>query len=1032
MVLLRRFLENHVLANLTFLLILVLGFLAYHDIPRARDPDINFNWISIVTVLPGASSIEVEKRITDPIEDAISRTVKDLRFVTSTSRDDISSILVRFNQLSKTEFRERIADLRREVQNVYTGQLPDEAIDPAIREITTSSGFPSAIIALTSSSIDDDFRRYSANLKKKLERLQGIDEVLLQGTEDPELHIAFYPKRLQGLGVNPVDLADTVRAYFSDVSIGDMETANGRWLVRLAGTSGSLEELESFPVVTAKGIVTLGSLADIYRTAAEPSILASFQGQQAIMLNVNRQEGANVLDLLDRLRVYIDEENQIQSSNGYKLHLVDDQTISTRDAIGMMQRNAAIGLTLVVVVVFVFLGGPIALLTGIGIPFTLAATFFILNSLEMSLNNSVLLGVVIALGMLVDDAVVVVETMYYKLQRGTSAIDASIEALQEVAGPVFTSVLTTVSVFLPLMLLPGILGEFLRVIPLVVCIALLISLLEAFWMLPAHVSALKLNFDKETRLQRTRRLFTQKLRHNYSLLLLQVLRHPWLSLSGVLLIAVLAIVLLASGFIKFNFFAADPYRLVYVNAELPSNSTLQESLAAANELEQIALKAIEPAELRASIAYSGQMFTQTEPLFGDNLSQVFISLNPVRENMRDTYALIEAVEQAVGTKLGKAKVSVITLEDGPPVGQPINVKVRGAEFTEIQAAVDRLTQYLESSDLFKNISVDFKPGSPELTLTLNGDAIQRSGISPGVVTTALQSHVDGILIGQYQNLGEEVDIRLVANSASKHSLDGLLNETLATPGGQTVSLATLVNTQYGNGYQNVRHYNFLRAVTVSADIDESRTDTVAANNLIKGYWATIQADHPTIDLDFSGMLDDIEESLGGIKILFAMGIGLVYLILGTQFKSYLQPLMILVSVPLAFIGVIFGLILTNNPLSLATMYGIVALSGIAVNSAIVLISAANARLEAGMSPLHATIFAGRRRVVPILITSVTTIAGLFSLAAGIGGKSLMWGPVATAIVSGLLFSTVLVLIVIPLMYYASVRRRHLKVATSVL
>lgn len=1020
--LLRKFLENHVLANLTFGLAIILGILAFQEMPRARDPDINFNWIDITTVLPGASSIEVEKRITDPIEETISSTVKDIRFVSSTSRDNVSSILIRFNQLNEQDFRERVADLRREVQNVYTDQLPDEALDPQIREITTSSGFPTAIVALTARSQDEGFRHYATNLKLSIERLRGVDEVLVQGVVSPELHIVFYPERLLGLHINPHDLSSTMQAYFKDISIGDMATSTGRWLVRLEGTSSSIEDIESFPVVTAKGVVTLGSLAEIYRTTPEPGMLAAFHGEPAVILNITKQEGANTLALLDELREFIEDENSVKQGLGYELHLVDDQTISTRDAINLMQRNAAIGLTLVLLVVFVFLGGPISLLTGIGIPFTLAATFFILHSMGMSLNNSVLLGVVIALGMLVDDAVVVVETIYYRLQQGEKAMDAALSALKEVSAPVFTSVLTTISVFLPLMLLPGIMGEFLRVIPMVVCIALAISLLEAFWMLPAHVAGLKVSFDKTSKIQRLRQQFTRTIRHKYSLLLVRVLRHPWFTVLGILVAAAFALVLLASGIIRFNFFAADPFRVVYVNAELPTNSTVHDTLEIAKQLEQKAIAALDPGELRSSVIYSGQMFTQTEPLFGENYGQVFVSLNPIRGDMRDTYAVIDAVEKAVGDQLADAKVSVFVVEDGPPVGQAINVKVRGNDFDEIEAAVETITSQIKANPLFKNINLDFKSGSPQVNFTLNGDAIQRAGISPQVVTSALQAHVDGILIGNYQHLGEEVDIRLKVKTGEHESLEDLLDFTLATANGEMVALSTLVNVEYGVGQQNIRHYNFKRAITISADIEEDQIDTVEANQLIKDFWKTVHHQHPNIELDFSGMLDDIEESLAGIKMFFLIGIGLIYLILGTQFKSYTQPLLILISVPLAFIGVVYGLVITGNPMSFSTMYGIVALSGIAVNSAIVLISAANARLKNGMSPLHATIYAGRRRVVPILITSSTTIAGLFSLAAGIGGKSLVWGPIATAIVSGLLFSTVLVLVVIPLIYYASVRK----------
>jgi multidrug efflux pump subunit AcrB len=239
--------------------------------------------------------------------------------------------------------------------------------------------------------------------------------------------------------------------------------------------------------------------------------------------------------------------------------------------------------------------------------------------------------------------------------------------------------------------------------------------------------------------------------------------------------------------------------------------------------------------------------------------------------------------------------------------------------------------------------------------------------------------------------------------------------------GQPVALSQLLHAEHGRGRVSIRHYNFRRAVSVEAEIDKELTDELTVNDQIKAAWERRRADYPSIDLDFSGLLDDLNKSLDAMKVLFVLGVGLVYLILGTQFKSYFQPLMILLTIPMAFTGVVLGLKVTDNPLSLFTLYGVVALAGIAVNSAIVLISAANTRLEAGMSVLHATLYAARRRVVPILITSLTTIAGLFSLATGLGGKSLLWGPMATSIVWGLAFSTLLTLFVIPVFFSVFMR-----------
>jgi Cation/multidrug efflux pump len=246
---------------------------------------------------------------------------------------------------------------------------------------------------------------------------------------------------------------------------------------------------------------------------------------------------------------------------------------------------------------------------------------------------------------------------------------------------------------------------------------------------------------------------------------------------------------------------------------------------------------------------------------------------------------------------------------------------------------------------------------------------------------------------------------------------------MPTPEGDLITLGELMTVERTPALGTIRHYNFRRTITVEADIDSGVTDTVTANTSVMDAWSGLQNQYPNVNLDFSGELDDIQESLDSIGILFMFGLGVMYLILGTQFKSYGQPILILVTVPLAFTGVVLGLFVTGNPLSLYTLYGVVALAGIAVNSAIVLISAANDRLRRGMSLKHATLYAGRRRVVPIVITVMTTIAGLFSLAAGLGGSSLIWGPVATAIVWGLGFSSILTLFVVPILYYLTGKRR---------
>jgi multidrug efflux pump subunit AcrB len=783
--------------------------------------------------------------------------------------------------------------------------------------------------------------------------------------------------------------------------------------------------------VGTPGEVRIGDVATVQRAREKPTKLASVDGQPAVVLAVMKKENANTLELVDRIQDYIAARNAVQDQTGVSLTLIDDQTVPTREAIGLMENNAIVGLVLVLLTAWVFLGSRIAIFTSLGIPFSLAGTFLVLLAIGETLNVTVLLGVVIVLGMLVDDAVVIVEAMYYRLQRGIDAVTAAIESFREVGLPMLSAVLTTMAAFLPLMLLPGILGDFMRVIPMVVSIALAISLVEAFWILPAHVIAMRVSFADPSHLHRWRTRFTHALQIRYVRALLKVLRWPRLSLAGLVLMFAVAAGAVGSGMVRMDFFAADPLRLFYVNVEMPPATPLEDTLRKTLEIEDKVRAHLRPGEARAIATYAGNMFTETEPRLGDQYGQILVGLRPKAAELRDVDAMIEAMRSEVIATAGPVQISFLRLAGGPPTSKPISVKVRGDDYGELRAAADALKDLLRGMAGVKDIADDAARGRSELVLRLDNDAINRAGLSPREVNRTLQLLVDGQIAAELRDQGEKVEVRVRAAPRSQQDIGHLLDFRLPLPDGGSVPLSELVTEERQEGLGNLRHYNFRRTITVEADIDKAQLDTVAANRQVREAWQTQVTRFPNIDLDFSGELDDIQESLDAIGMLFVLGVGVMYLILGAQFRSYWQPFMILATVPMAFTGVVLGLIVTGNPLSLFTLYGVVALAGIAVNSAIVLISGANDRLLAGMSLLHATVYAARRRLVPILITSLTTIAGLFSLASGLGGSSLVWGPVATAIVWGIGFSTVLTLLLVPLLYRLVMgRSRVLREATA--
>jgi multidrug efflux pump subunit AcrB len=1032
-----RLIQNHPLANIAFAVVLVMGALAYLTMPREQDPEINFNWVMVTAVLPGASAEDVEKRVTKPLEDAI-KGVADIRFVMSSSRENVTSILVRFRDIDERVFDKRINDLRREIQNKATSELPVEAKDPHVIEITTSNGFPTAMVLVTGQAADELLRSRSRQFKDDIERIAGVDQVFATGLRDPELQVEFDPVALANRGLTATDASDAVMAWFRDTFAGKVETAGEQertaWLVRVVGQSADPDEIARIPVsnLTRREPVPLGNVAEVSRGRARAGSLASYQGKGAVILAVTKKSRTNTLQLIERLNTYIAEQNPRFTSDGVQLQMLDDQTVPTREAIGTMERNALQGLLLVLAITWLFLGTRVAILIGIGIPFSLAGTFAILNALGYTLNISVLLGVVIVLGMLVDDAVVVVETIYYRMQRGESVHTAAIGAVREVFAPVTASVLTTIAAFLPLMLLPGIVGKFMFVIPFVVTLGLAISLIEAYWMLPAHMAVLAPKAG-DGHLNNWRDRFNHFLRVKYSRWLLWVMRRPKRSLIIAVALMLGAVAAVGVGLVRIQFFAFDPIRLFYVNVDMPAGAPIEQTLANAERLEAVVRKHLKPNEARNLASYAGVKFSDTEPLYGESYGQVTVSLNP-RKGGREVAEIVEAMRADVEATPTPGKITFTMISGGPPLAKPVKARVRNDDPQELRAAGDALLAIVRAVPGAKDVADDDIPGRPELVLALDRGALRASGLDAGKVARLLRLHADGEIVAMMRDKGEKVELRVRAKhgagdgkngkSAGTVGADitGLLDDPIALPAGGTTTLRALVTEETRIGKGVIKHYNLRRAITVEADLDKTVTDTVAANRIIAAEWKKLAVQFPNTDIDFSGEMDDIQESLDAMGVLFLMGVGLIYLILAAQFKSYMQPMLILITVPLAFTGVILGLLVARIPLSLYTLYGVIALTGIAVNSAIVLIDAANERLASGMSVLHAAVYAARRRVVPILITSVTTIGGLFSLAVGLGGKSLLWGPVAASIVWGLGFSTVLTLFVMPLLYWMFMRR----------
>jgi multidrug efflux pump subunit AcrB len=858
---------------------------------------------------------------------------------------------------------------------------------------------------------DENFRRQARQVKLDIQHLPGVSSVDTKGLEDPELHIVFHPERLAGLGISPTALADTVSNYFKDIPAGIVKIDDREWLVRIMGTEDAAANLAALPVMAVKGNIKLGELSDITRTSKSIKLGVRFLGQPAVAVIPNKKPGSNTLELIDRLKAYIETRNQLSASTGVHLFLLIDNSDPIRNAIAVMEEHAWSGMLLVLVVTWVLLGTRLAFLTTLAVPFSLAGVFIYLQATGQSLNLSVLLGVIIVLGMLVDDAVVVIEAIGEQVHRGLEPLLATVAALHEVWLPVTTSSMTTIATFMPLMLMSGFIGLVMGVVPQIVCLALVISVVQALWILPAHAVVTVKPSDGV----KWRETMRARLQRSYTHILIRILRRPKQALLILLAVFALAGSALAFSWVRFDFFPAEPNYGFVVSLEMTTGTPSSRTLATLEEIERRISSILKPGELRASSAESGAIAKDGKSLYGHQYGDLWFSLTPAS---RDSATLMPLVKPLLNNLDGAVNAWVEGENDALSggLGKAINLNITGSAGAELDDAMAELKAILFDTPGVSDIRLYVMAGLSELKLRLDSAAIQRAGLAPETVARTLQLLAGGESVASFVEQGESVGVRVRAHEANEHDIAALLRHTVARADGSAVPLSQLVIAEQRTSPASIDHIDYKQVITLQAALDKAKMDTLAANKLIQAHWDKVKSRHPNVHIDFGGEVEVIEEGLTQLWQQLILGIGLIFLIVGAQFRSYGLPCLVLLKIPMAFSGVILGLLISREPASIYTMYGGVALAGIAVNSAILMFSAAHDRLEAGMGVIHATVLAARRRMLPILITSLTTLVGLLPLALGGDASSTMWRPVATAIVWGVGFSTLFTLFIMPLLY----------------
>lgn len=1032
-----KFFVNNVRFTMTVVLALsIAGLVSMLTIPKESNPEVIIPFVVVSTPFPGASALDVEEFVTDEIEDVVLG-LEDIVEVTSTSAIGVSSIAIEFEIGSDID--KKISDIKSAV-DIAKAELPSDALDPIVQEVSFDDT-PIKTYALAGPYDAAQLRKAAQDVKDELERIPGLTEAEVIGGEERELRAIVREEALRQYGLSLSAVLGALRGADSNIPVGTIVRGSNDISVRFDASISSIDQLSDI-VISSRGganvyFTDVVEIVDGYaeRRASSRLTSDSVDSQSAIIIQVYKKSGGNILDIVDAADAEFERALSSYLPEGVTVEVVDDTAQFIRDDL----RNLSIsGLqTTIIVIVFIFflLGVRESLLAGLAIPLTFLITFIFLNALGFTLNFLSLFSLILSLGILVDAAIVMTEGVYANIERGLGPREAALATIDEFRIPLLSGTATTIFAFLPMLLTSGIIGQFIKSIPVTVSIVLLSALFVAIAIIPTF-AMMMLTRDKKVRsgfIARGIRWVIVKIhlpsRYDRFLIwrdaqfakaqewyrgvltsyLENTKRAKWF-VRGIVFAFVLALALPVMGLLKVDMFPRTDMDNVYIDISLPEGSVLAETEKVTSQVEAY-LKGREEIEYYLVSAGSGSAVNGGR---GSNIGSATIRL--IDGKRPDSRILTEQYQADLEARIAGADIVVQQLGSGPEQGAPIEVKIVGPELERLETLASEIEALLTTVEGTRNVDTSVDLSAGEYALSVNRSVAASFGIAPSDIATVLRTAVFGADVLTVRDGGEDLDVVLKYDLGQDISADDraiqlerILGITIATQAGD-MPLSTFVTADLEPsrtaitreaGDRIVRVTSQVRQGFLAADIFTELNRQLPSIAVPDGYIVSA-----------GGQNEETDESFADLGRAMILGIILIAALLILQFNSFRQPLIVISSIPLALIGVLPGLTIINQPLSFPGMIGVVALAGIVVNNGIILLDKMNENRRMGLSKSNAIEQASVARLRPILLTTVTTVVGLLPLVL----TQPSWAPLGFAIIFGLLFSTVLTLLVVPILY----------------
>jgi len=1019
------FAHHRVAANLLMIIMLLAGAFGLERMNVQFFPSFQMDMAAVSVVWTGASAEDIEDGITQPLEQRL-RTLDNLRKMTSTSTQGISSISLEFEEgtdplLALDQTRRLVDEFR---------NLPVDSEPPDVRTVTRYE--PVARVLISGPEQVAELRQLVRRFEKELLD-RGVDRIDLSGLPEEEIAIQVEPVALEHLGMSLGQIGDRVAAFSRDQPAGVLGRAEGSRELRSLDQRRDEQGFADIPLVTDDYVrIDLGAIAQIQRQPRDGVVKLRIDGKPAVEMSVKRSQRGDSLKAAETLDRWL-ADTRPTLPPGVEVLVYDESWHLIQDRIMLLLKNGGGGLLLVVFILYLFLSGRVAFWVAMGIPISFMATLFLLWLVGGSINMISLFALIMALGIIVDDAIVVGEDALAHYQTGEAPLLAAEGGARRMLAPVIASSLPTIAAFQPLMLVGGIIGNILFAIPLVVVSVILASLVESFLVLPGHLRHAFVNMHKvrhdslRVRLDQAFFWFRETLFRPLARLAIE---YRSVTISGALAVLIMTLGLLAGGRLQFNFFPTPEAQMIHANATFVAGTPRARVDRFLQHLEETLFQTEQALSTKplvnVAIAYHGTKAGDGgggDFARGDQLGALKVELVPPDAREVRNEQFVRAWRERIQMAAGIEGFTITSRRAGPP-GRDLTVRLIGSDAEVLKQAALELSVSMNGLPGVTEVEDDLAYGREQLiySLTTAGEA---GGLTVSDLGRQLRSAFDGRLVQIFQDGPEEIEVRVKLSETGRASTGILQRLNIQMPDGELVPLSSVARWESRRGFEILRHAEGKLATEVVADVDTTVANVDSLNALLIEHTLPGLAERHGIDYSFEGRSADQRETLMDMKKGVVLGLVLIYLVLAWVFASYGWPVIVMVAIPFGLVGALFGHWLMGLNLTILSLFGLFGLSGIVVNDSIILVTFYQRLRREGMAVYEALVEAACQRLRAVLLTSLTTIAGLTPLLFETSLQAQFLIPMATSIAFGLAFSTVLILLFIPalLSIYEDLRER---------